>query len=517
MKKTSLDQQLKRFLKPKLREMESAGDRVWRKVSSATESGLLPSAAPVRFKNPFPPAMLLATSAVILTIVFAISLQNKGRTLHSGETIRSGDQNGIMFALADGSWVEMRAGSEVSVEQATDGMRLRLNNGSILVNAAKQRTGHLYVQTKDVMVSVVGTVFMVNAEEQGSRVSVIEGEVRVKQGNIETNLHPGEHVSTAPTAEPRAVKEEIAWSPKALEHLALLQQSQPPAPPEVRRRQFEEASIRPCTPQNPPPGARGGGNGGGRLEVTPGRLFAPCMTVADLIEASQPLVDPIAGFTGLSAGLKTKHVRGGPEWISTDRYTVEAITDGATDVMTITNVMLAELLERRLQIKVHLEAEQVPALALVIAPGGLKIKPFQEGDCEREKKTKFPNPKPRCGMVIGDFNGPNWRWEQGSATLGSLTALGLSTALRVPVIDRTGTTEKFALILEYAIDESTPGLLGWCEELTQRHPENPPNCLGRPTAPSIHTALSQFGLKVEPYTASREFIVVDRVERPTPN
>jgi uncharacterized protein (TIGR03435 family) len=411
----------------------------------------------------------------------------------------------------------MRSKSELFWERVSDGLRIRLSQGSVIVNAAKQHTGHFYVQTKDVTVSVIGTVFTVNAEEQGSRVSVIEGEVRVQQGNIETKLRPGEHVSTEPKAEPRALKEEIAWSPKAVEHLALLQQSRPSTPSEAPRRRFEEDAVRPCPPQNLPPGARGGG-GGGRLEVTPGRLYAPCMTVEALIEAAHPVVDPIRGFTGMSAGLGiSKQVRGGPEWISTDRYTIEAITDGSTDASTITNVMLAELLERRFQVKLHLETEQVPALALEVAPGGLKIKPLQEGDCEREKKTKFPNPKPRCGMSIGDFNGPNWRWEQGSAPLATLAALGLSAALRAPVIDRTGTTDKFALIFEYAPDESTPGLLGWCQELIQRFPDQPPNCLGRPTAPSIHAALSQLGLKVEPIKAPREFLVVDRVERPSPN
>jgi hypothetical protein len=38
---------------------------------------------------------------------------------------------------------------------------------------------------ENVTVSVVGTVFLVSAEEEGSRVAVIEGEVRVKQGTTE--------------------------------------------------------------------------------------------------------------------------------------------------------------------------------------------------------------------------------------------------------------------------------------------------------------------------------------------
>ena len=61
---------------------------------------------------------------------------------------------------------------------------IRLSGGSIIVNASEQLGSHLYVQTKDVTVTVVGTVFLVNVEETGSRVAVIEGEVRVQQGTI---------------------------------------------------------------------------------------------------------------------------------------------------------------------------------------------------------------------------------------------------------------------------------------------------------------------------------------------
>src|SRR6185436_510717 len=94
--------------------------------------------------------------------------------------------------------------------------------GSIIVSAAKQPSGHLYVQTKDMTVSVVGTIFLVNAEVDGSRVAVIEGEVRVHEGTTETKLRPGEQVSTSRTLAARPVKEEIAWSRQADAHLAIL-------------------------------------------------------------------------------------------------------------------------------------------------------------------------------------------------------------------------------------------------------------------------------------------------------
>jgi ferric-dicitrate binding protein FerR (iron transport regulator) len=104
-----------------------------------------------------------------------------GDEIQVGQAFRSNDMTGSIIVLSDGSRVEMRTQSELSLDRASDGVRIHLKKGGVIVNAAKQGAGHLYVQTKDVTVSVVGTVFLVNAEETGSRVAVIEGEVRVQQ------------------------------------------------------------------------------------------------------------------------------------------------------------------------------------------------------------------------------------------------------------------------------------------------------------------------------------------------
>lgn len=145
-----------------------------------------------------------------------------GEKIERDARIRSNE--GGVFALADGSRVELRAQSELSLERASDGIRIRLTKGSVIVNAAKQHKGHLYVQTNDVTVSVVGTVFLVDSESEGSRVAVIEGEVHVQHGAAEQRLRRGEQVVTTPFIEPPLLKEEISWSRNAEAHLALLQQ-----------------------------------------------------------------------------------------------------------------------------------------------------------------------------------------------------------------------------------------------------------------------------------------------------
>jgi len=105
----------------------------------------------------------------------------------------------LVVLVVDESRVEMRSQTELAFERAADGVRILLKNGSILVSAAKQRNGHFYVKTKDVTVSVVGTVFIVKAEQEGSRVAVIEGEVHVQKGATTERLSPGEHCHIART------------------------------------------------------------------------------------------------------------------------------------------------------------------------------------------------------------------------------------------------------------------------------------------------------------------------------
>src|SRR5262249_21735516 len=120
--------------------------------------------------------------------------------------------------------------------------------------------------------------------------------------------------------------------------------------------------------------------------------------------------------------------------------------------------------------------------------------------------------KPHCGLFVqGD--GPNLVWVGGVVALGDVarllgSPLGLGS---VQVLDRTGSTETFNFILEFAADENIPGQV----IIPRLRQPAPPDV---PRAPTIAIALeSQFGLTLQPSRAPREFIVVDRVVRPSPN
>jgi len=165
-----------------------------------------------RFRNPvYPLAMFLFSDG------WTRPLQANER-IAFGDIVRSNGGAGGILRLADGSHVEVRSQSELLLERAADGVRIRLNHGGLLVDAAKQRDGHLYVQTRDFTVSVVGTVFLVNAEEAGSRVAVLEGEVRVQQGATDQKLRPGQQVATSPLMTAPTLPQEIAWSLDVVSH-----------------------------------------------------------------------------------------------------------------------------------------------------------------------------------------------------------------------------------------------------------------------------------------------------------
>ena len=190
-----------------------------------------------------------------------------GERIVLGEIVRSNGGSGSALVLQDGSRIEMRTKSELWFERAKDGIGIHLRQGSVIVNAAKQGNGHLYVKTKDVIVSVVGTVFLVNAEEEGSRVAVIEGEVRVNQGTEEKRLGSGQQVATNPAMQSIAREGRNLLEPRCLGArcaLAAIDERRAATPRQdanEERVAFEEASIRPGTPALPGGGPRAAAGG----------------------------------------------------------------------------------------------------------------------------------------------------------------------------------------------------------------------------------------------------------------
>jgi len=145
-----------------------------------------------------------------------------GDQLSEGQTVRTASNSRAMLRLRDGSLVEMNGRSELYVTLGWKSTTVNLGRGIVIVQAAKRRTGHLYVKTADARVSVTGTIFSVNSGIKGSRVSVIEGTVHVAQAAGDSVLQAGDQVTTSTSMGEVPVRDEISWSQDRDKYLALL-------------------------------------------------------------------------------------------------------------------------------------------------------------------------------------------------------------------------------------------------------------------------------------------------------
>src|SRR6266481_6570129 len=145
-----------------------------------------------------------------------------GDEVSEGEFIRTAANSRAKVRLLEGSQVEMNQRAELAVSASRRDTTIHLDQGSIIVQAAKRHTGHLYVSAPDCTVAVTGTVFSVNSGTKGSRVSVIEGEVHVKHAGLESILHSGDQVATTQSVGLVPVSQEISWSNDLDHELALL-------------------------------------------------------------------------------------------------------------------------------------------------------------------------------------------------------------------------------------------------------------------------------------------------------
>jgi len=182
--------------------------------------------------------------------------------------------------------------------------------------------------------------------------------------------------------------------------------------------------------------------------------------------------------------------------------------------------MMQALLEDRLKLKIRRETRDVPGYVLTVAEGGAKMQPYQ-GDCTPTFGVPQPGRK-RCWEIGEDARKeatftPHFAPDSVVRDLDEF-ALWLYAITDRPVLNKTGITGRYFLDVVFAPDQSTPGALTRLTMLARARnggdiekPSNPPG-------PSIATALQQqLGLKLEPATASRDFLIVDNAERPSSN
>jgi uncharacterized protein (TIGR03435 family) len=245
------------------------------------------------------------------------------------------------------------------------------------------------------------------------------------------------------------------------------------------RPQFDVATIRPSPSElNFGPHCEGGSE-------SPGRLTLRCITVQDLIHFA---------YGGRTASPQTPQISGGPRWIDSDRFDIEAKADGNPSDEMMAGPMLQTLLEDRFQLKVHREIRERPVYVLTVAKSGLKLQPLQHA-------CQVPDP---CGIGKMRSNGQNMTLDVHAMSIADFSG---SLGLDRPVIDKTGVAGLFDFHLEFVLDGATPGFPFGSHEPTS----------GDGAGPSIFTAIQKLGLKLESAKGPVEFLVIDRVEKPSSN
>lgn len=185
-------------------------------IAFAVSNGLFPGQHAVR-----------ASVQAVDGSIYAVD-GNHMRVIPAGYEIRDSDEvltakgSTAVVRLLDGSLVEMGERSDLAVARHWKGTTIHLQGGQVIVQAAKQHNGHLYVATDDGLVSVKGTIFSVNHGVKGSRVAVIEGVVHVDFGNNTTDLQAGQEATSGAAVSKVPIQNEIAWSRNSAKYLALL-------------------------------------------------------------------------------------------------------------------------------------------------------------------------------------------------------------------------------------------------------------------------------------------------------
>jgi bla regulator protein blaR1 len=212
--------------------------------------------------------------------------------------------------------------------------------------------------------------------------------------------------------------------------------------------------------------------------------------------------------------LQKFQISGGPKWIDSDRFDVEGKADDPKASFDQLRLMLQSLLEDRFKLKLHRETKESRVYALVVGKGGPKIKLSSD-----QISPDVNGPAPRgAGPNRGAIRGGEGILVGNAVTL-SWFATSLSQRVDRLVIDKTNLTGRFDIRLRWAPGPAEPLFDSAGNRIPQTILDMNGVTVGPdPSGPSIFSAIQeQLGLKLESARAPLEVLVIDHVEKPSPN
>lgn len=244
--------------------------------------------------------------------------------------------------------------------------------------------------------------------------------------------------------------------------------------------------------------------GGGRN--SPGRLFLNCQSLRGLILRAYSMYKDGRPNPDM---ISPNAILGGPAWIDSDRYMIQAKAGSPQPEGMIMGPMLRALLEKRFRLRIHRDSREIPVYTLVVAEGGPKLRPTKEASCTPFDPAQPPSPprpgqRASCGVVMPAASGGLITYRQ---TIAGLCRY-FSAPLGRPIIDKTGISGAFDIQLDLSPRDVLPQPSGLPAEADSSAPD---------PAASVRFALRKLGLKLESSKGTGEFIVIDHVEKPAAN
>lgn len=209
-----------------------------------------------------------------------------------------------------------------------------------------------------------------------------------------------------------------------------------------------------------------------------------------------------------SQPLRAAQVMGGPAWIDSEGYNIEAKPEGNTDQKRAW-LMLQALLADRFRLTLHRETRELPVYDLTARSSGIKLPAAKEANCVSLQPGMTPRSIPGsvdCGYAPLLLSPTGLRLSGRKLHMGDLVR-ELALTLGRPVMDKTGFTGEFDLNLNYSDDAlaKSPDDAGG---------NRPP---AEPNLSIVFAAMQHLGLKLAPAKGPVEVLVVDHAERPTAN
>jgi bla regulator protein blaR1 len=194
-------------------------------------------------------------------------------------------------------------------------------------------------------------------------------------------------------------------------------------------------------------------------------------------------------------GLDPRQVVGAPDWMNKDEFDITAVPEGdGQPTIAQWKEMMQKLLAERFNLRFHRDTRILPVYLLTVARSGAKLTK-SEGDPSALPMVYFPG---QWGKLVAR-----------NAAIKDFAVQIQGSVLDRPVVDKTGLIDRYDFTLSWTPDES---------QFTRIDARIPTPADAANAPPPLFTAIQeQLGLKLEAGNARADVIVIDRLERPTPN